>query len=118
MTENARSLFVMAGHSRRKDGVASARLWPSRHPRLPFLPGSSSMVGGTAQAPLPHLADRRSTVARSALPRTINTGNRTLFASMVAGHLLKRYKTVGCIRRCVARKVRLQGPAGLRDEVE
>src|SRR5258708_25155831 len=89
---------------------------PPGHPRLPFLPGASSMVGGTAQAPLPHLADRRSTVARSAQPRTIDTGNRTLFASMVAGHLLKHYKTVGCIRRCVARNGRLQRPAGMRGE--
>src|SRR5258708_40113166 len=90
---------------------------PPGHPRLPFLPGASSMVGGTAQAPLPHLADRRSTVARSAQPRTIDTGNRTLFASMVAGHLLKRCKTGGCIRRCVAMRVRLQGPPGLGAEV-
>src|SRR5258708_21606345 len=39
MTENARSLFVMAGHSRRKDGVASARLCPSRPSTSSFLTG-------------------------------------------------------------------------------
>src|SRR5260370_27416097 len=74
---------------------------PPGHPRLPFLPGASSMVGGTAQAPLPHLADRRSTVARSAQPRTIDTGKRTLFASMETADLLKDHKTAGCHRRTV-----------------
>jgi hypothetical protein len=37
------------------------------------------------------LADRQATVAWLAQPWTIDTGNRTLFASMVAGHLRTRY---------------------------
>src|SRR5258708_16313359 len=50
--------FVMAGHSRPKDGVASARLCPG-HPRLPccytvrtWMPGTSpGMTGGLGRTP-------------------------------------------------------------------
>src|SRR5260370_37932121 len=87
---------------------------PPGHPRLPFLPGASSTVGGTAQAPLPHLADRRSTVARSAQPRTIDTGNRTLFASMVAGHIRESCKADDSLRILVGRDVRMEGAAELQ----